>query len=229
MFKIALASEEALSCWREARPPPDQAGKVGEIELRPEAGFRTATMTVELAPTRAWVQVPRPLLDDPEALAAFVDYRLIVRLCTAENQALVRGPRGLLRAEGIRICAPAGDLAAALRGGCNEVEQVGGSADGVILNPADYWALLGQGRLLADLAENGVRIARTRMVEPGQALIGDFAAGATLFDGCRSNIRFAEAPPGTFAEPGLALCGEIHEALAVHLPTHFFHVSVKAR
>ena len=37
-------------------------------------------------------------------------------------------------------------------------------------------------------------------------------------------IRVAEPPPGTFAQPGLAVCAEVHEGVAVHLPTHFFHV-----
>jgi hypothetical protein len=69
---------------------------------------------------------------------------------------------------------------------------------------------------------NGVFIVRTRLVEEGTAIIGDFGHGAQLFDAGRSVIRFAEPPPGTFAEPGIALMAEIYERVVVNLPTHFY-------
>lgn len=67
-----------------------------------------------------------------------------------------------------------------------------------------------------------LRTRLTRMVPPGQALVGDFAMAAKLLDGGRSVIRVAEPPPGTFAGPGTAVCAEIWEGLAVQLPTHFY-------
>jgi hypothetical protein len=60
------------------------------------------------------------------------------------------------------------------------------------------------------------------MIPRGQALAGDFAEAVRLLDARRSVIRVAEPPPGTFAEPGLAVCAEVYEGLAVHLPTHLF-------
>jgi hypothetical protein len=68
----------------------------------------------------------------------------------------------------------------------------------------------------------GVRIARARMVNPGTIIVGDYTAAATIFDSGRSVIRFAEPPKGIFPRQGLAVCGEIYEALVVHLPTHFY-------
>ena len=109
--------------------------------------------------------------------------------------------------------------------GCNEIEQTGATAHAMIVNPADfYFHLAGKGSLLADLDRNGTKIVRTRMVAPGCALLGDFAVAARLLDGGRSVIRVAQPPAGTFVEPGLAVCAEVYEGLAVHLPTHFFHV-----
>ena len=51
--------------------------------------------------------MPREILEDPAALAALIDYRLLVRLCTAENDALLHGPgdgriQGLLETPGLR-------------------------------------------------------------------------------------------------------------------------------
>jgi hypothetical protein len=103
---------------------------------------------------------------------------------------------------------------------------MGGTADGLILNPVDYYRFLGDGRLMDVLEANGVFIVRTRLVEPGTALVGDFGHGAQLFDAGRSTIRFAEPPPGTFAEPGIALMARIHERVVVNLPTNFFLVTL---
>jgi hypothetical protein len=119
-----------------------------------------------------------------------------------------------------------GPFASTLLAACNEVEQMGGTADGLIINPVDYYRYLGHSRLMQDLEENGVFIVRTRLVDPGSALIGDFGHGAILFDAGKSVIRFAEPPAGTFAEPGLCLMAEIYERVVINLPTNFFHVTI---
>jgi hypothetical protein len=103
---------------------------------------------------------------------------------------------------------------------------MGATADGMIINPEDYYLFMSQGRLMADLDENGVMIVRTRLVEPGTAIIGDFGHGAQLFDAGRTVMRFAEPPPGTFAEPGIGLMAQIHERVVVTLPANFFVVSL---
>jgi hypothetical protein len=72
-----------------------------------------------------------------------------------------------------------------------------------------------------------VFVVRTRLVDQGTAIVGDFGHGAQLFDAGRSTVRFAEPPPGTFAEPGVALTAEIRERVAVSLPANFFVVSLK--
>jgi hypothetical protein len=69
-----------------------------------------------------------------------------------------------------------------------------------------------------DVERNGVFIVRTRLVDPGTAIVGDFGHGALLFAAGRSVIRFAEPPPGTFAQPGTALM--------VNLPTNVFVVTL---
>jgi hypothetical protein len=211
--------------WSEGRPPAGEADLVAESGLRREAAFRFGMAQAGVHPIQAWVQIPADLTDDLEALAVFVDFRLLVRLATAENQALTIGEHGLLRHPGIAELPYHGDYVAGVMAACNEIEQTGATAHAMIINPHDYYFhMVGKGSLLEDLARNGTLISRTRMVDPGCALVGDFAMAARLLDGGRSVIRIAEPPPGTFAGPGLAVCAEIYEGLAVHLPTHFFHV-----
>ncbi len=77
-----------------------------------------------------------------------------------------------------------------------------------------------------DLDQNGVLVVRTRLVDQGTAIIGDFMHGALLFDAGRSVIKFAEPPPGTFSEPGSALMAQIRERVVVNLPATFFVISL---
>src|SRR6266699_9490 len=190
LLKRQAAPDEVTWFWTEGRSSPQQAAAVTEVGLRREAAFRFGVAQARVHPVRAWVQIPAELAGRPEGLAEFIDHRLLVRLATAENQALTIGRHGLLSHPEIARLPYQGDYA--------------------------------DGSLAADLAANGTLISRTRMIPPGQALAGDFAEAVRLLDAGRSVIRVAEPPPDTFAEPGLSVCGEVYEGLAVHLPTHLF-------
>src|SRR5215831_1124709 len=223
LLKRHPAEQEITSFWCEGSPAPEQAAAVAESGLRREAAFQSGVAQARVYPVRAWVQIPGELASDPAGLASYIDHRLLVRIATAENQALTVGPHGLLRHPGIDRLPYQGDYADGILAACDEIEQVGSTAHAIIVNPADYYRrLVGRGSLLADLVANGTLISRTRMIPPGQALAGDFAEAVRLLDARRSVISVAQPPPGTFARPGLAVCGEVYEGLAVHLPTHLF-------
>ena len=102
-------------------------------------------------PVRAWVRIPDGLADDPDAFAEYIDYRLLVRLATAENQApdprraRDPAPSGLTR-----LPVP-GRLPGRGAGRPNEIEQNGATAHAMIVNPYDWWyRVLGGGRILAE-------------------------------------------------------------------------------
>jgi len=227
MLKVVdLSRDPRLYYWHESRPRPGDP-EVSGARLRPELASRFRSSPVpDLLPTSAWVQVPPGLWDDPATFESFINYRLILRLCTSENHTIIRGDSGLLNAPGVARLESEGQFGSTILAACNEVEQVGSTADGLIINPADYYRLMGQGRLMDDVERNGVFIVRTRLVDPGTAIVGDFGHGAQLFDAGRSVIRFAEPPAGTFAEPGIALKAEIHERVVVNLPATFYVVSL---
>lgn len=223
LLKRQAAGMEPVSYWCEGNPSPAQAAAVTESGLRREAAFQFGMAQARVHPVQAWVQIPPGLERDPAGLASFVDHRLLVRIATAENQALTIGPHGLLRHPEITRLPAHTDFVAGILAACDEIEQVGSTAHAMIVNPADYYRrLAGHGSLLADLAANGTLISRTRMIPAGHALVGDFAEAVRLLDAGRSVIRVATPPPGTFAGPGVAVCGEVYEGLVVHLPTHLF-------
>jgi hypothetical protein len=227
MLKVVdLSRDPRQFYWHETRPGPGEP-EVDGADLRPEAANRFGKSPVPaLLTTTAWVQVPPGLWEDTETFESFINYRLIVRLATAENQTIIRGESGLLGLPQIARISAKGQFSSTILAACNEIEQMGCTADGLIINPADYYQHLGNGRLMQDVEENGVFIVRTRLVEPGTAIVGDFGHGALLFDAGRSVIKFAEPPPGTFAEPGIAVMAEIYERVVVNLPATFYVVSL---
>jgi hypothetical protein len=227
MFKVVNLSKDPRKFYWHERPAEPGDPPVAGADLRPEAANKFGMSPVPvLLTTTAWVQVPDRLWEDPETFESFINYRLIVRLATAENVTIIRGEGGLLEYPGIARLSPGGRFGSAILSACNEVEQVGCTADGLIINPEDYYALLESGRLMQNVEENGVFIVRTRLVDPGTAIVGDFGHGAQLLDAGRSVIKFAEPPPGTFAEPGLGVKAEIYERVVVNLPATFYVVSV---
>jgi hypothetical protein len=226
LFKVVKTEAAGAQFWFESRPSDDKRA-MGHATRMVEAGFEFHTGKVELRPTTAWVQVPESLLADPVALASFIDFRLLVRLGTAENHTLSRGRGGLLEIAGARRLPPGPDPVSSLLAACDHVEQMGGSADGIVMSTTDYYRyLVPRQDVVSALAVLGIRIARTRMIESGTIIVGDFFAGATIYDSGRSTIAFGVPPEGTFARPGLAVQGEIRTALALHLPTHFFVASL---
>ena len=225
LLTVRPVDTDTTRFWQEHRPPRAETAAVTEARLRQEATFMAGMASAGLHPVRAWVRIPDGLADDPEAFAEFIDYRLLVRLATAENQALTLGEHGILNHPELTRMPYRGDFVAGVLAACNEIEQNGATAHAMIVNPYDWWySMLGKG-VLAELTANGTLISRTRMIAPGHALVGDFAVAARLLDGGRSEIRVEEPPPGTFATPGPAVVAEVWEGLAVHLPTHFFHLT----
>lgn len=214
---VVDADEVTVFTERAENTAPDDAA--------PEWEFEVGARTVKTQTIRASVPVPREILADPAALAAFIDYRLLVRLGTVENDVLLNGTgpiHGLLRSPGLRRRPDAAadePATRALLATAALCEWYGGSADGIVLHPDDWWPLVDDGAFLERLAVQGVKVSRTRMVPPGTALVGDFTAAATLLDRRSSTIRL----------DGDTLVAEIREGLAVHLPGHFVLTSLPGR
>jgi hypothetical protein len=227
MFKIVnLSTEDRRFYYHESTARPDEAEVPHGRERRELANHFHKSPVPELLTTRAWVQLPDGLWEDPVAFEAFINSRLVLRLSTAENYTILCGETGLLGMPDVTRMTSKAPFSSTILAACDEVEQMGCTADGLVLNPVDYYRYLENSQLIDTLERNGVFIVRTRLVEPGSALVGDFGHGAELFDAGRSTIRFAEPPPGTFTEPGIAVKAEIYERVVLNLPFTFFLVTL---
>jgi capsid protein len=209
LLKKAVVDTDEVTVYRE------RAAEVEAGTAAPEWDFHVGVTTVKIRTIRASVPVPAEILTDPAALAAFVDFRLLVRLGTAENEELLNGEDGILNLPGLRRHTPTGTLTERLLSTTALCEWYGGSADGIVLHPDDWWPLVENG-LLERLATQGVKVSRTRMIPAGSALVGDFTAAATLLDRKTSTIGLTDG----------VLTAEIREGLAVHLPGHFVLASL---
>ena len=135
MLKVVdLSRDPRQFYWHESAGQPGDP-EVIDAELRREATnhFRKSPIP-ELLPTTAWVQVPTDLWKDQETFENFINYRLIVRLGTAENQTIICGEGGLLDTPGMGRITSAGPFASPLLAACNDAEQMGGTADGLIID-----------------------------------------------------------------------------------------------
>src|SRR4051794_16886227 len=127
----------------------ERAHRVGTGTTVPERDFHVGTADAPVHTISAAVPVPPEILADPAALAAFVDFRLLVRLGTAENDALLNsdgsaGMLGLLRHTGVRTMdEPAGTAAGTLLAAAARCEWYGGSPAGIRRCPHDLWSPLG--------------------------------------------------------------------------------------
>ena len=228
LFKnlVNLSEQPRQTYWHEERAESDESAVLHGEQRRELANHFHATPVPPLLTTTAWLRIPPGLEGDPATFESFLNARLIFRLGTAENHTLLCGEGGLLTLPQLGRLTTAEPFGSSILAACNEVEQMGCTVDGLVLNSLDYYRYLETGRLMQTLEDNGVYIVRTRLVEPGVALAGDFSHGAQLFDAGRSAISFAEPPPGTFAEPGIALKAEIWERPVVNLPFTFYLVDL---
>jgi len=223
---VYLNQQQRQAYWHETAGQPDDPEVLHGEERRELANHFHSSPIPELHTTTAWVQLPAGLAEDPVAFESFLNARLIMRLGTAENHTLLTMDGGLLTLPQIARLTAQAPFGSGLLAACDATEQMGCTADGVVMNPVDYYHYLETGRLMQTLEENGVFIVRTRLVQPGTALVGDFGHGAQLFDAGRSTIEFAEPPPGTFVEPGVAIKAEIWERVVVNLPFTFHLVTL---
>jgi hypothetical protein len=222
LLKTATVVGEPVCYVAEARATDAPVTAGAAYDATPEARFAPALRRAGLTELVATVELPKGLTDDPALFAAFVDHRVVVRLCTVENEALLQGSAdgvlpGLLRLTGLRRRRAPGALELELAQAAADVEEMGGSCDGIVAHPAVYWRMVQTG-LLGRFAEAGVRVSRTRMIEPDRVLLGDFRAGVTLLETGTSTleVRRGAGPAG-----GDLAHARIRVGLAVHLPQHF--------
>jgi hypothetical protein len=211
-------------------PPRGRLSSGTSYATTPEADFAPRLERTRLTNLAVTVALPAGILDEPALLAPFVDYRVLVRLSALENESLLHGTvdgaiTGLLRLSGTRHTDTDADLEEAVTTAAAEVEETGGSCDGIVAHPAVYWQMVRQG-ILGRLAVAGIMVSRTRMIPRDTLLLGDFRAAATLLLPGISSLSLTRGagPDGADVVEASTRVG-----LAVHLPQHLMTLSWGSR
>jgi HK97 family phage major capsid protein len=235
----------AVPYVRELNPVANSlsASTVAEGATKPEA---TIQLTPDLAPVQViatTIPITTQILEDGVTLVGYINGRLVYMLKIREELEILAGNgitpdlKGIKSYAGIQTQAYATDLITTVGNAIAKVELVDGYADGIALNPADYWNMATHRASTAAAidAQNytngpsafvwGLPAVRTNALTQGNALLGNYGMGATLFDRSQSGVRVFEQH-GTFAaENKVLLRAEERVALAVNRPDFFVNIT----
>lgn len=198
-------------------------GRTGTAyQATPESTFGSVLREAQFTDVEMALNVPLDFVRKPGLLASFVDYRMFVRMWTLENEILLYGSKdghieGLMNMKGLRRQSGSGDIFRQLSLTACEVEETGGSCDGIVMHPELYW-LAAENGFLERFKSAGVTVSRTRMMPRGKALLADFRAGATLLNPNVSTLTLSKDPQ---AADRRIITARTRMGLAVHVPQHF--------
>lgn len=220
----------------------DTAAETAEGAMKP-GGSLTLTDAQVVAKTIAtWYKTPRQQLADVPALAQALQSRLVYGVQRRVENQIVGGDGtgenllGILNTTGIGSVAfsagaPLTDLTL---DAITAVALSDAEPNAVVVNPLDVAAMLknratGSGeRLDSDGAFAtppttiwGLPAIQSKVIPAGQALVGDFANGATLFVREGVNVRVSDSDGSDFIQNRVTMLGEGRFGLAVWQPAAF--------
>lgn len=217
------------------------ASSVAEGATKPEA---TVQFVSDSAPTTVIatnIPVSNQIMQDAATVVSYINNRLAYMLKLAEEKEILNGNgvypdlKGLLNFTGIQTQgATSGQFAITIANAVAKVELVNGSADGVALNPADYWAYVtlraaaGAGTFDAGTPFSapvatvwGLPVVRTLSLAAGTCLVGAYGTGAMLFDRLQANVRVFDQHASFATANQVLIQAEERIALAVYRPDWF--------
>jgi Phage capsid family len=248
---IPAATLDAGSGFRYLQESGDltTAAETAEGQVKPEADLGLDDAEVVTQTIAHWLKLQRQQLADVPSLATTVQTRLTYGVMLRLEDAVLAGDgigqhiRGILATPGI-IDVPyvaGGPLSDLALDGIVAVELGFADANGVILHPTDWAAMLkatavtsGE-RIDSDGAFGtppvtvwGLPAVRSTAVPPGSALIGDFAGGATVYVRESVNLKSSDADQDDFVRNRVTLLAEGRFGLAVWSPQSFALVHLAA-
>ena len=231
---------------REYLPRTNETAATGVAEgtTKPQATIQFTAVDAPVRTIAAWLPITNQALEDMPTLASYIDGRLSYMVMLAEEDGMLNGTGSSADLTGIRAQSgiqtqsyTSTDKAITIGLAISKIETVDGEADGIVINPADYWAILTtrqSSNFDARVAmENGAPFGppqttlwglpavRSRTQASGTATVGAFRLGAQIFDRSTVSIRITDSHSTYFTENKTVILAEARLAFAVHRPDFF--------
>lgn len=238
---------------------PDVTGgfeTVAETGQKPEIGFGDPTpRTDALKKIAAWWDMSDEMIEDVPFWVSEINNRGLYLLSLAEEAQLLTGSgtgsniEGVLNRDGIQsLGLDGGSEADALFRALTAVQTATGlSADGIVINPADYQALrlakdgndqyygggffagqYGNGGFAEQPPLWGTRTVVTAAVPAGTAVVGAFKAATTVYRKGGVRVESTNSDQGKFTTNVVTTRIEERIALAVRMPAAIVNVDLSA-
>ena len=217
-------------------PTPEGARK-------PKSRILTTMRTEAMKTIAHWIPLSRQALEDVSVLRSHIDTRLLEGLMLSEEQQILYGAGGSDELAGIfsnpRTLSYAwssgtvGDTKLdALRRAMTRTSRSNYRADAVILNDSEWEGIEtlkgSDGHYLWTKVEDGgtqrvwrATVVVSNAVADGDALVGNFRLGATLYDKGEGEIRISDSHEDYFVKNGIVVLAEERVALATFRPEAF--------
>lgn len=222
------------------------AGMVSEGSAKPEVALEFQAADAPVRKIAAWLPVTDEIMSDAPTLRGYIDSRLEYMLLIREEAQELNGNgtapnlTGITATSGIQTRgAVAGDLPATIGLAIGDIENVDGDADGVALNPLNYWTAVtkryatsfdNSGYGNAPNAQAGITwglpAVRTRALASGKAIVAAWKMGATIFDREQTTIKVGDQHNDNFIKNILVVLAEKRVAFAIWRPALFVDTTV---
>ncbi len=220
----------------------DTACETAEAQIKPAAELDLDEAEVIAKTIAHWIKLKKQQLDDVPALATTVTQRLTYGVMRRVESQVLAGDGvgenllGILATPGIGdVAFAAGEALTDLSlDGITETVMADAEPSAVVLNPVDYAVMLktkatGSGiRLDTDGAFAtppdtmwGLPAIASKALPQGQALVGDWSTGCTLFVREAVNVKLSDADQDDFTRNRVTALGEGRFGLAVWQPSAF--------
>jgi HK97 family phage major capsid protein len=220
----------------------DTAAETAEAAVKPAGDLQLVDAQVVAKTIAHWLKIPRQQLADVPGLAVVAESRLNYGVSRRLENQIVAGDGtaenilGLLHTTGVGSIAfaagePLTDLALDAISAVLVSDAV---PDAVVANPLDVAAMLkakasGSGERLdsegafSDLPQTmwSLPLIQSKVMPQGQALVGDWSLGTTVFVREAVNVRISDADQDDFIRNRVTVLGEGRFGLAVWQPTAF--------
>ena len=228
------------------------AAEVAEAGTKAEAQLDLELLTEAIQTIAHWIPASRQILADHMQIEAYVNDRLRYGVLYKEDVQLLYGTgtspqiQGIMTELGVQeilwsdgLLSPLDTKIDAIRRGMTRAHVAEYVPTGVVVNPNDWEDIqLAKG---SDLTYIWLNVAAgtgqqffmlpvvvTNAINSGEALVGSFAIGSTIWDREQVTVRVSESHSTFFVENMVALLGEERICQTIHRPDSFVKVTFDA-